>query len=187
MGRLDLRAHAVLAKGEVVPDESGYLHDPALRRAVVEMGGGGSVEVLEALAALRLAAKQIHDSMERFAELHGLSESRLRVLMRLHHSPAHQLPLGALAAVLNVTPRTMTDIVDLLERDGLVTRVPDPQDRRSVLAALTDAGLSRINAMRREATRSQSAVAKGFTPEQVVQLRHLCLLLVRNLRGASES
>jgi DNA-binding MarR family transcriptional regulator len=187
MGKLDLRRHPNLLKHEVLPDEEGYLHDPAIRRAVVEMGGGGSVDVLEAIAALRLAAKQIHDSMQRFAERHGLSESRLRVLMRLHHSPGHQLPLGALADGLDVTPRTMTDIVDVLERDGFVKRVPDPLDRRSVLAVLTDTGLTRMNAMRREATRAQSAVAKGISAEQVVQLRHLCLLLVRNLRAAMEA
>ncbi|HZK73200.1 MAG TPA: hypothetical protein VFD88_04285 [Clostridia bacterium] len=44
-----------------------------MRRAVVEDAGEGSVEVFEALAALRLAAKRIHDAMERFAEGHGLS------------------------------------------------------------------------------------------------------------------
>jgi DNA-binding MarR family transcriptional regulator len=152
-----------------------------MRRAVVEMGGGGSVEVLEALAALRLAAKQMRDSMERFAERQGLSESRLRVLTRLYHSSSRQLPLGALAEVLNVTPRTMTDIVDVLERDGLVKRAADPGDRRSVLAVITEAGLSRIDAVQREAVVAQAAVAKGFTSEQLVQLRHLCLMLVRNL------
>lgn len=181
MGRPDLRHHPALASGELEPDAAGYLHDPAMRRAVVEMGGDRSVEVLEALAALRLAAKQIHDAMERFAESQGLSESRLRVLMRLHHSSSRQLPLGALAVSLNVTPRTMTDIVDVLERDGLVKRVPDPADRRSVLALITETGLARINGIRRDAVSKQAAVAKGFTPEQLVQLRHLCLLLVRNL------
>ncbi len=113
------------------------------------MGGRGSVDVLEALGALRLAAKQIHDAMQRFAEGQGLSESRLRVLTRLYYNSSRQLPLGVLADVLNVTPRTMTDIIDVLERDGLVKRVPDPVDRRSVLAAITDAGMSRINAMRK--------------------------------------
>jgi DNA-binding MarR family transcriptional regulator len=156
-----------------------------MRRAVVEMGGGGSLEILEALGALRLAAKQIHDGMERFAERQGLSESRLRVLMHLHKSSNHQLPMGALAEVLNVTPRTITDIIDVLERDRLVKRVPDPGDRRSILAVITESGLSRINAIRREALVAQASVAKGFTPEQLVQLRHLCLLLVRNLRDGA--
>jgi DNA-binding MarR family transcriptional regulator len=157
-----------------------------MRRKVIEMGGGASVEILEALGALRLAAKQIHDSMERFAERQGLSESRLRVLMRLHFSADRQLALGVLAEDLNVTPRTMTDIVDVLERDGLVKRVPDPVDRRSVLAVITEPGLSRINAMRKDAVEAQAAVAAGFTPAQLVELRHLCLLLVRNLSGAED-
>jgi DNA-binding MarR family transcriptional regulator len=181
MGKPDLKHHPIPAWGEIQVDDAGYLHDAALRRAVVDMGGGGSVEVLEALAALRLAAKQIHDAMQRFAERQGLSESRLRVLMRLHHSSSRQLPLGALAEALNVTPRTMTDIIDVLERDGLVKRVPDPGDRRSILAVLTEDGLSRVEAVRREAVKTQASVATGFTGEQLVQLRHLCLLLVRNL------
>ena len=181
MGKPDLRQRPGPARGEIQADESGYLQDVAMRRTVVELGGGSSVEVLEALAALRLAAKQIRDSMERFAERQGLSESRLRVLMCLSHSSSRQLPLGALAEVLNVTPRTMTDIVDVLERDGLVKRAADPVDRRSVLAVITEAGLACVDSVQREAVVAQAAVAKGFTSEQLVQLRHLCLLLVRNL------
>jgi DNA-binding MarR family transcriptional regulator len=92
--------------------------------------------------------------------------------------------LGELAELLTVTPRTMTDIVDVLERDGLVKRVPDPDDRRSVLAVLTEAGLARVRSIGREAVSRQAAVAKGFTSDQLVQLRHLCLLLVRNLNEA---
>jgi len=181
MGKPDLRPHVALSHGDLQVDADGYLYDAAMRRAVIEMGGRGSVEVLEALGALRLAAKQIHDAMEHFAEGHGLSDSRLRVLMRLCNSPGRRLPLGALADGVNVTPRTMTDIIDVLERDGLIQRVPDPEDRRSVLALITETGLQRINAMRTEAMANQAAVADGFTSDQLVQLRHLCLLLVRNL------
>jgi len=183
MSKPALRSHATPTWGDLQPDSAGYLHDAAMRRSLAQMGGRAPVEVLEALGALRLAAKQIHDAMERFAEAQGLSESRLRVLTRLYHSSTRQLPLGVLADVLNVTPRTMTDIVDVLERDGLVKRVPDAVDRRSILAAITDSGLARINAMRKEALAAQAAVAKGFTHDQLVQLRHLCLLLVRNLAG----
>jgi len=174
---------ATTTHGEVETDSHGFLYDAATRRSILAMGGRSSAEVFEALAALRLAAKQIHDASERFAESHGLSDSRLRVLSRLHASPKRRLPLGALAEDLSVAPRTMTDIVDVLERDGLVKRVDDPADRRSVLAEITRTGLERISAMRRDATTRQAAVARGFTPEQLVQLRHLCLLLVQNLKG----
>jgi DNA-binding MarR family transcriptional regulator len=186
MGKPDMRPHAALSHGDLTVDASGYLYDPAMRRAVVENGGEGSVEVFEALAALRLASKRIHDAMERFAEGHGLSESRLRVLTRLCHRPSRQLPLGALAEGMDVAPRTMTDIVDVLERDGLVKRVPDDADRRSVQAVITEAGLERVNAMRIDAMAKQAAVVQGFTATQLVQLRHLCLLLVQNLSGDQE-
>jgi DNA-binding MarR family transcriptional regulator len=186
MGKLDMSHHADLTHGDLTVDAAGYLYDAAMRRAVVESGGEGCVEAFEALGALRLAAKRIHDAMERFAESHGLSESRLRVLTRLCHRPSRQLPLGALAEGMDVTPRTMTDIIDVLERDGLVKRVPDPADRRSVQAVITEAGLERINAMRRDASVKQAAVAQGFTADQLVQLRHLCLLLVKNLSSKQE-
>jgi len=186
MGKPDISHPGAVTPGGLTIDASGYLYDAAMRRAVVETGGESSVEVFEALGALRLAAKRIHDAMERFAESHGLSESRLRVLTRLCHRPSRQLPLGALAKGMDVTPRTMTDIIDVLERDGLVKRVHDPEDRRSVQAVITEAGLERINAMRMDATAKQAAVAEGFTGDQLVQLRHLCLLLVRNLSTDQE-
>jgi DNA-binding MarR family transcriptional regulator len=41
---------------------------------------------------------------------------------------------------LMVHPTSVTNVVDALERDGLVRRVPHDQDRRTVLAEITDAG-----------------------------------------------
>jgi len=43
-----------------------------------------------------------------------------------------------------------------------------------------------VNTLRRDALTTQAAVAKGFSAAQLVQLRHLCLLLVRNLGAAGE-
>jgi DNA-binding MarR family transcriptional regulator len=47
---------------------------------------------------------------------------------------------GALADEFGVAPRTITDVVDTLERDGLAARRPDPTDRRALLVALTSEG-----------------------------------------------
>jgi DNA-binding MarR family transcriptional regulator len=41
---------------------------------------------------------------------------------------------------LGVSARTITVLVDGLERDGFATRVPHPQDRRATLVELTDKG-----------------------------------------------
>jgi DNA-binding MarR family transcriptional regulator len=50
------------------------------------------------------------------------------------------LRLSALAEKLRIVPRSATEVVDDLQRMGLVTRRPDPDDRRAVLVALTPGG-----------------------------------------------
>lgn len=45
-----------------------------------------------------------------------------------------------LSGELGVTARNVTGLVDALQRDGLVERLPYPNDRRAVLVRLTPAG-----------------------------------------------
>ena len=40
----------------------------------------------------------------------------------------------------------MTNRIDRLEKDGLVTRLRDPDDRRSVIVQLTAVGIERVDA-----------------------------------------
>ncbi len=49
-------------------------------------------------------------------------------------------PLKELADAALCSPATITGIVDVLERRGLVRRQPNPEDRRSLLVALTEEG-----------------------------------------------
>src|SRR5437870_1645278 len=79
----------------------------------------------------------------------SLSESRLAgvglslpKLAALHHLvvAGDSLPLGHLAERLACVKSNVTQLVDRLEADGLVTRAPDPNDRRSRLAVITEAG-----------------------------------------------
>jgi len=168
--------------GPLLRDEEGRLYDPGVREAILRMGPpSGRCAVIEATAAVRLAAKRLHLWMERWTEAHGLSEGRFQVLMRLYHVPGHRLPLGELAGNLAVTPRTITGLIDHLERDGLVARKPDAADRRSVLAQLTPAGRDRIEAIRRDAISRQDAARQGLSDDQLCELRHLCLSLVESL------
>jgi DNA-binding MarR family transcriptional regulator len=68
----------------------------------------------------------------------GLSIARTKVLRRLsEQGPVRQ---NALAADFGLSPHSITDIVDGLERLGLAERRPDPTDRRAKLVAITEAG-----------------------------------------------
>jgi DNA-binding MarR family transcriptional regulator len=48
--------------------------------------------------------------------------------------------LSDLAEALHIAPRSATEVADALEARGLVTRSPDPTDRRAVVLTPTDAG-----------------------------------------------
>jgi DNA-binding MarR family transcriptional regulator len=53
-----------------------------------------------------------------------------------------------LAASEAIAQPSVTTLVGRLERDGLVQRAPDPADARAVLVHVTDAGRTRLAAMR---------------------------------------
>src|SRR2546430_14706119 len=89
----------------------------------------------------------MHSLMELMADQHGLSEGQYQILVRLHHTPSGRMTMGDLPETLDVSPRTVTGLVDNLERDGLVKRVDDPGDRRTVQAELTDQGRERVTAL----------------------------------------
>jgi DNA-binding MarR family transcriptional regulator len=68
----------------------------------------------------------------------GLSMARTKVLAALRErGPTRQ---NVLAAELGLSPHSITDIVDGLERVGMAERRPDATDRRAKLVAITDAG-----------------------------------------------
>jgi DNA-binding MarR family transcriptional regulator len=163
---------------ELKADANGFLYDPRIRELLVRTGR--AVEPgTEALAAVRLLGKKIHATMERWADQYGLSEGRFQVLIRLRHVEGERLTMGDLAEMLDVSPRTVTGLVDNLERDGLVKRVNDPVDRRSVYAEITDQGRARLKALWMEATALQSGLTQGFSEAELVQLRHLSLRLIQ--------
>lgn len=78
----------------------------------------------------------------------GLSQGRFTVLMLLYDktcAKTHSLTPAQLAENSGVTRATMTGLVDTLERDGMVTRKPDPTDRRQLSVELTPRGLEFLN------------------------------------------
>ena len=70
----------------------------------------------------------------------GLTFARYEVLMLLSFSRQGVLPLGKIGERLQVNAASVTNAVDRLEADGLVTRQSNPDDGRGRLASLTAAG-----------------------------------------------
>jgi DNA-binding MarR family transcriptional regulator len=163
---------------ELQADANGYLFDPKIRE-VLRRTGRKVDPGTEALAAVRILGKKLHLAFERWADRYGLSEGRFQILIRLHHTGSGRLTMGELAEGLDVSPRTVTGLVDNLERDGLVRRANAPDDRRSVYAEITDEGRERLKSLWRDSTSIQSALTRGFGEAELIQLRHLCLRLIQ--------
>ena len=82
---------------------------------------------------------RLESKVERALEAFGLSLAKLNVLTHLAEA-RRSLALSEIAAKLNCVRSNVTQLVDRLEADGLVRRLYDPADRRTVRAELTDLG-----------------------------------------------
>lgn len=81
-----------------------------------------------------------------WAEL-GLTTAQLRVLFLTREQPG--VTAGALAQRLEVTPPTISGIVDRLVKLGLIRRDDDASDRRLVRNFLTEAGANACSRLER--------------------------------------
>ena len=97
-------------------------------------------DAVNLLLTLKRTAHEFNGLTESYCETVGLTPGRLAVLMVLNSSPEKAFPLSEIGDYLVVTRANITGLIDGLAREGLVRRIDHPQDRRMVLAQLTDKG-----------------------------------------------
>jgi DNA-binding MarR family transcriptional regulator len=94
---------------------------------------------------------------------HGLQLGEFDVLAALRRQgPPYRLSPGALLHATLVTSGTMTNRLDRLEQAGLVSRAPDPQDKRGVLVTLTGAGQARVDAALADLLAAERSLLAGL-------------------------
>jgi DNA-binding MarR family transcriptional regulator len=74
---------------------------------------------------------------------------------------------------LQVSPRTVTDMIDSLEARALVVRQAHPVDRRVTLLHLTDDGRRQLATARALADRSHGSAITGLSEQDQRTLRRL--------------
>ena len=107
------------------------------------------------------ASGKVADRLEAALEPHGLSLAKLGALSKLA-AAGEPLPLSTLAERCACVRSNITQLVDRLEADGLVSRSDDPKDRRSIRAELTGEG-----------RRKQAAGARAVEKAEQDLLAHL--------------
>lgn len=113
-----------------------------------------------AVDAVLHAAHRVRQAADAELRTQGLSLSGYKALRALE---AEACSMRALSDALWVAPRTVTDIIDGLQKRGLVERGPHPQDRRVTLIRMTAAGSAELCQARLAVERAHRASVGGLT------------------------
>lgn len=97
-------------------------------------------ELMVATTSLARARQLVLARVDAALEPVGLTYARMEALVVLHFSRQGELPLGKIGQRLMIHATSVTQLIDRLEKDGCVQRVPHPTDRRGVLARITPLG-----------------------------------------------
>jgi DNA-binding MarR family transcriptional regulator len=173
--------------GELQKDEKGYLFDPKFREVFAKKNRYDEATMLdmETIRAMVFAGKLAYAGFEDYLGGLDLSFPQFRALMCIDTFGRNGTQLHPISQWLGVTPRAVTGMVDALEAQGLVERVPDPTDRRAVIARTTEIGLAKA---RKALTMHASALRQvmgTLTEEEKLQLRHLSLKVLAAAKEAA--
>lgn len=102
--------------------------------------GEDATSAMGAVTSVMRAQQVLMARLNELLEPWGLTFPRYEALMLLLYSRAGALPLGKMGDRLQVHKASITNVVDRLEAQGFVERLPQGTDRRSVLARITPAG-----------------------------------------------
>jgi DNA-binding MarR family transcriptional regulator len=91
-------------------------------------------------AALLRSFQLLKNQVDHVMRSHDLTFARYEVLAWLATDPESSLTLSWISNTLRIPPATLTNIIDRLEADRLVKRVPHPTDARTTLAVITPLG-----------------------------------------------
>jgi len=128
------------------------------------------------------------NEMDKTFAAHGLNHAKFDVLATLRRSgsPYRLSPNDLLAATM-VTSGTMTNRIDQLVKAGLVERIQNPDDGRSVLIALTDKGFTVIEQAVNDHVATQARLTAGLSPEETEKFNELLRRFLQSLEPPSSA
>jgi len=103
------------------------------------------IQAILDFAIMLRAASDISDTLDKLLAKHALLQGRWWVLVLLLRQHGLTSSPSALAEKTGVTKATMTGFIDGLEREGLVSRLMNTEDRRKFMIRLTAAGQQKLD------------------------------------------
>jgi DNA-binding MarR family transcriptional regulator len=150
--------------------EAKPLHDPASMPALRSDSFGSVINYLGRLFARAL---------ERRIQRYGLHPGQLPALAALWEREG--ISQAELCRIVQVEQPTMANTLNRMERDNLIRRRPDPQDRRRALVFLTERARALEADVTAEARRVNAIAIGTLSPEEQAELERLLDKLTGNL------
>ena len=155
-----------------------------LEKFVARYPDAETVSVLPFLTMLRMGS-DISAALDTFLGKYGLLQGRWWVLILLMREDNLMSAPSELAEKTGVTRATMTGLIDGLERDGLVVRLVDNNDRRKYSIKLTQAGQAKLDEMMPDYYRRVKSLMSVISVQQREELV-TCLKLLNDNCSAFE-
>jgi DNA-binding MarR family transcriptional regulator len=131
------------------------------------------------VAASALLESALDRQLQRDA---GMPHAYYQILAMLSEVPDRTLRMSDLATITQSSQSRLSHAVARLERRGWIRRTPCPDDGRSTLATLTPAGFTVLAAAAPGHVRSvREHLFDRLTPEQIEQLRRICVAMLDGL------
>jgi DNA-binding MarR family transcriptional regulator len=115
-------------------------------------------------------AKKLRQLQRRTISDANLTPAQYSVLSLLWERDGRQF--NELASACCCSPSTITGIIDTMERNGVVARVPNPDDRRSLLVRLTERGRD-LHKATPNLDEIFGSCCEGIQPDELRQLSEL--------------
>ncbi|WP_405681947.1 MarR family winged helix-turn-helix transcriptional regulator [Streptomyces sp. NBC_01238] len=142
---------------------------------------------LEVLARLHRSFLRYSTRLTASIERHGLSVAGFEVLTALRWSgEPYRLTAGQLADSGLVSSAGVTLRIDRLEKDGLITRERDADDRKAVYSRLADKGLATVDTVFAEHLDNERRMLGKVSPSERRQLARLLRKLEDSIRASDE-
>jgi DNA-binding MarR family transcriptional regulator len=154
---------------------------PARGRSGHAGRAGRAAETTELADRLHSAALHLMRRLRREDDASGLPAPQLSALSVIVFGGP--ITLGALAAAEQVRPPTITKLVTTLERDGLVVREADPDDRRIVRVRATARGRRLLHDGRERRVASLAASLAALPVKEREALARVVPILERIARA----
>lgn len=142
----------------------------------------GSTPEIHMTVQLVLAARRWRSLLDEKLRPIEQSSARMEALSAIFNAPERPAQID-IARRLRIEGPTLTRMLDTLEKDGLVRRLPDPADRRTKQLELTEEGEAALKEIFDVADVYRARFLEDFDAEQIEAINGALRILLEKLDG----